>query len=423
MADLTTSTDVDAFMQAADKAGMRTAMDLGTVATQTAPSGTSILKGNGSGGFSNASSGTDYAPATSGTAILKGSGTGGFSNASAGTDYAPATSGSAILKGNGSGGFSNASSGTDYAPATSGSAILKGNGSGGFSSASSGTDYAPATSGTALLKGDGSGGFSSASSGSDYAPATSGTALLKGNGSGGFSSASSGTDYAPATSGSAILKGNGSGGFSNASSGTDYVAPGAATSSGLTMATARLLGRTTASSGALEEISIGAGLSLSAGSLSATGSSGGKILQVVQATKTDTASVTGTTFGSVFTASITPSSATSQVLVMASLSIGVTASNFIMLRLTKAGSSLLLGDAASSRLRVTTQSNSVSNGAMSSVSISYLDSPASTSSQTYAIEIASHTTGAVYLNRSGADTDTAAFARGSSTIILMEVAA
>lgn len=422
MADLTTSTDVDAFMQAADKAGMRTAMDLGTVATQTAPSGTSILKGNGSGGFSNASSGTDYAPATSGTAILKGSGTGGFSNASAGTDYAPATSGSAILKGNGSGGFSNAASGTDYAPATSGSAILKGNGSGGFSSASSGTDYAPATSGTALLKGDGSGGFSSASSGSDYAPATSGTAILKGNGTGGFSSASSGTDYAPATSGSAILKGNGSGGFSNASSGTDYVAPGAATSSGLTMATARLLGRTTASTGALEEISIGSGLSLSGGSLSST-VTGGKIIQVVQATLTTTANVTGTTFGSVFTASITPSVNTSKVLVMAFLSIGGATSNFVNVRLTKSGTTLIQGDAAGSRTRVTTQTTPSNVGTMTSAVINYLDSPASTSALTYAIEIASHSTGAVYLNRSGTDTDGVTFSRGASTIILMEVAA
>lgn len=99
-----------------------------------ATTGTSILKGNGSGGVSNAASGTDYAPATSGTSILKGNGSGGFSSAASGTDYAPATSGSSILKGNGSGGFSNAASGTDYAPATSGTSLLKGNGSGGFSS-------------------------------------------------------------------------------------------------------------------------------------------------------------------------------------------------------------------------------------------------------------------------------------------------
>lgn len=47
-------------------------------------------------------------------------------------------------------------------------------------------------------------------------------------------------------------------------------ASGPITSSGLTMATARLLGRSTASTGAVEEISIGTGLSLSGGTLSGT---------------------------------------------------------------------------------------------------------------------------------------------------------
>lgn len=40
-----------------------------------------------SGVLSAASAGTDYAPATSGTSILKGNGSGGFSSATAGTDY------------------------------------------------------------------------------------------------------------------------------------------------------------------------------------------------------------------------------------------------------------------------------------------------------------------------------------------------
>lgn len=103
---------------------------------------------------------------TSVVGMVKGNGT-GFSTAVAGTDYAPATSGSSILKGNGTGGFSNATAGTDYAPATSGTSILKGNGTGGFSNATAGTDYAPATSGTSILSGSGSGGFNNVTIGSN----------------------------------------------------------------------------------------------------------------------------------------------------------------------------------------------------------------------------------------------------------------
>jgi hypothetical protein len=55
---------------------------------------------------------------------------------------------------------------------------------------------------------------------------------------------------------------------------TGAAASGSITSSGLTQATARILGRTTASSGSIEEIQIGSGLSLSAGELSSTVSAG-----------------------------------------------------------------------------------------------------------------------------------------------------
>ena len=73
------------------------------------------------------------------------------------------------------------------------------------------------------------------------------------------------------TSITGVLKGDGTA-ILTASAGTDYVAPGAYTTSGLTMATSRLLGRTTASTGAAEEISVAGGLTLSGGVL--TGSSG-----------------------------------------------------------------------------------------------------------------------------------------------------
>ena len=63
-----------------------------------------------------------------------------------------------------------------------------------------------------------------------------------------------------------VIKGDGTA-ISAATPAVDYVAPGAVTTSGLTMATDRLLGRTTASTGAVEAITVGSGLSLSGGSL------------------------------------------------------------------------------------------------------------------------------------------------------------
>ena len=114
-----------------------------TGSTTLATSLTGLLKA-ASGVVSTATSGTDYAPATSGTSILKGNGAGGFSNAASGTDYAPATSGTTILKGNGSGGFSSTTAGVDYSAGTSAlsSGILKSTTStGALSIATAGTDY------------------------------------------------------------------------------------------------------------------------------------------------------------------------------------------------------------------------------------------------------------------------------------------
>jgi hypothetical protein len=68
-----------------------------------------------------------------------------------------------------------------------------------------------------------------------------------------------------------VLKGNGTA-ISAAVAATDYVSPGVITTDGITMSTARLLGRTTAGTGAIEEITVGAGLNLTSGSLTATGS-------------------------------------------------------------------------------------------------------------------------------------------------------
>jgi hypothetical protein len=67
--------------------GFGTPATLGALAMAGYPS-SGIVKSTGSA-LSPATSGADYAPATSGASILKGNGSGGFSSAAAGTDYQP----------------------------------------------------------------------------------------------------------------------------------------------------------------------------------------------------------------------------------------------------------------------------------------------------------------------------------------------
>jgi hypothetical protein len=104
------------------------------------------------------------------------------------------------------------------------------------------------------------------------------TGMLKGSSVSGIVSAgTSGTDYSLGTSALAtgILKSTTTtGALTIAVAATDYVAPSAyASANGLTMATARLLGRSTSATGAAEEITVGTGLSLATGTLTATATS------------------------------------------------------------------------------------------------------------------------------------------------------
>jgi hypothetical protein len=152
----------------------------------------------------------------------------------------------------------------------------------------------------------------------------------------------------------------------------------------------------------------------------------GKILQVVSTTKTDTFSMSSTTFADVtgLTATITPTSATSKILVM--FSIGINADFNVQtynLRLTRAGTPIGVGDAAGSRTQAffPQMAGPTSNNVMSNHG-SFLDSPATTSARTYAIQIKGESSGqAIYVNRSVNDPNAVNAARGISTITLMEV--
>jgi len=156
---------------------------------------------------------------------------------------------------------------------------------------------------------------------------------------------------------------------------------------------------------------------------------GGKILQVVSTTKTDTFAVAtiGDQAITGLSATITPTSATSTIYVVASVVHSSSLSFFSFLLLTRGGTAIALGDTAGSRTTVTGgySMNTVSDTARVTNSIlTTLDSPATTSSTTYGVSFR-NTSGTVtqYLNRSTGDANDPARFRSSSTITVMEVSA
>jgi hypothetical protein len=153
----------------------------------------------------------------------------------------------------------------------------------------------------------------------------------------------------------------------------------------------------------------------------------GNVLQVVSAVKTDTASTSSTTFSDILTLSITPSSASSKILLLASTNIGVNDAGLrAMTRLVRDSTAIFIGDTAGSRVRASWQGGVFAVTTSQSVNHSFLDSPATTSAITYKFQFNSETNDGqyiVYVNRTSTDTDASGYGRGASSLIAMEIAA
>ena len=159
----------------------------------------------------------------------------------------------------------------------------------------------------------------------------------------------------------------------------------------------------------------------------------GAVVQVLSTTKTDTfsASVTIGAFSAVtgLSASITPSTATNKVLVIAHLHLSTTTNYGVgAFRLKRGATVVGVGDSAGSRKQQTGAGSAQAQSAIDiqNVAISFLDSPETTSATTYSVEFYNYdinTTATIYLNRSQSDPDNNAGFRPISTITLMEVTA
>ena len=179
-----------------------------------------------------------------------------------------------------------------------------------------------------------------------------------------------------------------------------------------------------------DTIDVPSGATLDVTGATVSGLSAGKVLQVVNATKSDTASTNGTTPGSStgLEASITPSSTSNKVLVMVSFSYSSGADVNASFQLYRDSTAIHLADAASNRVRtsVGTLYQAATAANMHNGSINSLDTPSSTSSITYALYYFRGYGGSsnyVYFNRSSGDSDNNAYKRAISSITLMEIEA
>lgn len=154
--------------------------------------------------------------------------------------------------------------------------------------------------------------------------------------------------------------------------------------------------------------------------------SSGKVLQVLSTNKLDTFTSTSTSPVDVtgLSVSITPSSASSKILIFSQIAgDGLSGSNAAMFRLMRGATDILVPTGAGSR---TTGALSLFAGNVSTLdngTIVYLDSPASTSATTYKIQGFASTSGSFYVNRSSNDSNSSAYMRGVSTITAMEIGA
>ena len=151
---------------------------------------------------------------------------------------------------------------------------------------------------------------------------------------------------------------------------------------------------------------------------------------VVQTVKTDTFTTTSTSFDAVtgLSVSITPSSDTSKVLVVAYVSQGFTFTSGgqgHQARLMRDATPILVGNADGSRIQAT---HHIGQGAYATFTTLdpftavVVDSPETDQAVTYSVELRV-SGGTAHVNRTGTDSNTAGFGRTASSIVAIEVAA
>jgi len=153
---------------------------------------------------------------------------------------------------------------------------------------------------------------------------------------------------------------------------------------------------------------------------------GGKLAQVVSTSKTDTFTSASTSFTDItgLSVSITPTSATSKILVIAQISGSMdTGVASLFFRMMRDSTAINVGDAAVTRTRATFGFSNTIQAESVVGNASFLDSPATTSATTYKMQGMNTAAGTFYINRSKLDSDIPSISRTASSITVMEILA
>jgi len=153
------------------------------------------------------------------------------------------------------------------------------------------------------------------------------------------------------------------------------------------------------------------------------GASGGGIIQVVSVIKTDTFSSTSTSFADIsgLSVSITPQTTSNKILILCQINHGQSPEAGQTIRLMRGGTAIAIGDAAGVRTRGSTGLPYLNIYNIESHSIIHVDSPATTSSTTYKLQMIACGGTIHHINRNGYDDNRIFDARTTSSITVLEV--
>lgn len=150
----------------------------------------------------------------------------------------------------------------------------------------------------------------------------------------------------------------------------------------------------------------------------------GSVIQTVTTTLTTVVSTSSSSYSDItgLSVAITPTSSSSTVLVTVSLQVGGATSTGVIAQLVRGSTAICIGTSVGSRTAGSACSQATSASSMHSISITFVDSPATTSSTTYKMQFLSISgAAAVSVNASATDTNSAGFPRTASSITVQEI--